>query len=140
MSFGRVRLFGSEVKRIIGRMHEFTLYKPIENVLENYFYSLSQVWMGTANDNIYYGLYGFIQPRFTMDERFEIKGISELGGFVGHFESRYKTTRGEVEIEVEDRIYWEGNYLNVSVITKHHDAKGGSIIRAGMERVVGEEE
>ncbi len=134
MSFGRVRFFGSEVERIIGRMHEFTLYKPVDTVLESYFYSRERV----HTTNIYSGLYGFIQPRYTLDERYDVKGIVEMGSFIGHFKSSYTTTRGTVTVEQGDRVYWDGNYMKVSTITNPKDGRGDSITRASMELVVGE--
>jgi len=127
MTFGKQRLFGSEVERIIGRAHEFDLYRPTWAVIDQYVYSRKASWY------IYYGLYGFIQPRFTIDERFEIKGISELGNLTGHFKQSYTTAQGTVSVTVGDKIKYDSRMWKVATILEHKDARGQGITRAQLD-------
>jgi len=127
MSFGRQRLFGSEIERIIGRAHQFDLYRPTWTVIDEYLYSRKASW------HVYYGLFGFIQPRFTIDERFEIKGISELGNLTGHFKQSYTTAQGTVSVAVGDKIKYDSRMWKVATILEQKDAHGKGIIRAQLD-------
>lgn len=128
--FGRQRLFGSEVERIIGRAHKFDLYRPSWEVIDEYMYSRKATWY------TYYDLYGFIQPRFTLDENFQIQGISELGGLTAFFKQSYRTKQGTISPTVGDRIYFDGRMWEISTIIKHQDALGRGLIRSGLDSVV----
>ena len=131
MGFGRIKLFGSEVERVIGRMHEFTLYKRTTTVSDPYHYSLSISFTGHT------GLFGFIQPRFTEDERFGIQGIAELGEMTGYFKPSYVTKIGtDVSLEIADEVLWQSDMYRVMTKRVEEDGRGGQIVRARLTKKV----
>ena len=128
--FSKLRLFGGEVERILGRAHEFTLYKRSETSLEPYLGSVKSTW------DAYTGLFGFIQPRFELDERFEVKGISERGALIAHFKQSYHTSYGQISVDVRDEIWFKGARWIVLNFTEHIDGLDKGLVRASLERKV----
>jgi len=131
MGFGRIKLFGSEVERVIGRMHEFTLYKRTNVVSDPYHYSINPSFVPHG------GLFGFIQPRFTEDERYGIQGIAELGEMTGYFKAKYVTKVGaDISLAIGDEILWQSDRYRVMTKRVEEDARGGQIVRARLTKKV----
>jgi hypothetical protein len=126
--FMRMRLFGSETERVIGRAHEFTLYKRTTTELEGYFKSTKPTY------DAYTGLFGFIQPRFFMDERYEIKGISDRGSLIAHFKQTYHTSYGQIAVDVRDEILWQDERWVVLNVTPNVDGLDKGLVRASLEK------
>jgi hypothetical protein len=66
---------------------------------------------------------------------FDLKGVGEIGDARAWFKKTYNTVTGDITVEKQDEVFYEGSYYEIKQLYPYIDGTGNKLYEARLERV-----